>query len=144
MLFSFAGLSPFILMLVFGFPYMDIPTITTRKRESSIKWGTFITILLWNSAGYDCLGAFAGEVSNPGKTFPTAMITTMVLTNLIDFLAVMVGMGCVQDYESWSDGTFEKVASFIGGRTFGAGHDACPATSLVRSIPPQSRHARAE
>ena len=68
---------------------------------------------------YDCLGAFAGEVSTPGKTFPTAMIITMVLTNVIDFLAVLVGMSCVQDYESWSDGTFEKVASFIGGRTFG-------------------------
>ena len=51
MAFSFAGLRPFILMLLFGFPYMDITAITTRKRESSIKWGTFITILLWNSAG---------------------------------------------------------------------------------------------
>jgi hypothetical protein len=76
-------------------------------------WGTFVTILLWSTAGFDLVGACAGEVHDPGETFPAAMTFAMGLTLVIDILSVVVGMSLVRDYASWHDGTFMDVASEV-------------------------------
>ena len=31
--------------------------------DSPIRWGTFLSVLLWNTSGYDSVGALAAEVS---------------------------------------------------------------------------------
>ena len=88
-----------------------------RRRQQvephNTHWGTFVTILLWSTAGFDLVGACAGEVQDPGETFPAAMTFAMGLTLVIDILSVVVGMSLVRDYSSWHDGTFMDVASQV-------------------------------
>jgi amino acid transporter len=88
-------------------------------------WGTFVTILLWSTAGFDLVGACAGEVQNPGETFPAAMTFAMGLTLVIDILSVVVGMSLVRDYASWHDGTFMDVAAQV--RAVSCVHAPCAA-----------------
>ena len=35
-----------------------------------ISWSDFLNTLVWASMGYDALGCIAGEVKNPGRTYP--------------------------------------------------------------------------
>jgi hypothetical protein len=40
------------------------PSAQVHVPPQTIEWGTFITILLWSTSGFDLVGACAGEVSS--------------------------------------------------------------------------------
>ncbi len=78
-----------------------------------VRWGTFVSVLLWNTSGYDSVGALAGEVENPGRDFPRAMVASIVLISLVYLLPVAVGVSLDEraSLAGWTDGTFARVAS---------------------------------
>ena len=68
-------------------------------------------MLLWNTSGYDSVGALAAEVKHPGRDFPRAMIATIILVTLVYILplAVAISLDSSQLWK-WSDGHFTRVA----------------------------------
>ena len=54
--------------------------------------GTFLTVLLWNTCGYDSAGTLAAEVDNPGKVYMPAMLITILVSTLVYLLPIMVGV----------------------------------------------------
>lgn len=78
----------------------------------SVRWGTFLSVLLWNTSGYDSVGALAAEVENPGRDFPRAMVASIVLISLVYVLPVGVGVSLDERSQlaSWTDGTLARVA----------------------------------
>mmetsp|Transcript_10957 Transcript_10957/g.18760 ORF Transcript_10957/g.18760 Transcript_10957/m.18760 type:complete len:493 (-) Transcript_10957:505-1983(-) len=127
MAFTVASLGPFIIMIIIGLATRGIdlheaPEVVPAKTNLV----TFLTILLWSTSGYDIVGACAGEVDNPGKTFPKAMAFALTVTTFCDCMSMVVGMTVVKNYSTWHDGTFMDVAYELGGDaleglfTFGA------------------------
>eukprot|EP00899_Mesostigma_viride_P000199 jgi/Mesvir1/1017/Mv17551-RA.1 len=123
--FTLVGITPFVIMILLGVPQLDIINAVQTPRPP-IQWGLFMTIMLWNTSGFDCLGACAGEVKNPSVTFPRALGISMIIIITMDLLVLSVGVSVFTDYPSWSDGSFVRVAEVLGGPfltatfTFGA------------------------
>jgi len=115
--FALLVISPFAGLVVAGLPQLpDMATflegITPSIYDPPIRWGAFLSVLLWNTSGYDSVGALAAEVQRPGRDFPIAMVVTIILVTLVYLLplAVAVALDSKQT-RKWSDGHFVLVAS---------------------------------
>jgi amino acid transporter len=82
-------------------------------------WPLLLSIVLWNTSGWDNAGCCAGEVRNPNKTYPAAMAAAVVLVTVAYLLPVAVGVGVDQNWAQWEEGYFPKVAAAIGGAWLG-------------------------
>jgi len=81
-IFAILVISPFFALVVCGLPELQ-PRIWTQPAGHPIEWGTFLSVLLWNTSGYDSVGALAAEVRRPGQEFPRAMVATIFLVTLV-------------------------------------------------------------
>ncbi|RHY34879.1 hypothetical protein DYB32_002407 [Aphanomyces invadans] len=80
------------------------------------NWVNLISVLYWNYSGFDAAGAYAGEIADPKRTYPRAMVLTVVLialTYLIPFVAI-TGVN-KPDYTTWVDGSYTSIALGVGG-----------------------------
>ena len=113
---SVVGLTPFLLMIIVGAPSVSTAHVFQRTADfGAVNWRSFLTILLWNTSGYDFVGAIAGEVKNPTLTIPSALAVTLLGTIAIDTLAVVVGVSVETDHKAWSDGHFMVCGLRLGG-----------------------------
>ena len=79
--------------------------------DRPIHWGTFLSVLLWNTSGYDSVGALAAEVHSPGRDFPRAMVATILLVSLVYILPLCVAISLDHsNLSKWTDGHFTIVA----------------------------------
>ena len=110
-LFAALVISPFAALVVCGLPSIDMHALTQPFNGRHIHWGTYLSVLLWNTSGYDSVGALAAEVHRPGRDFPRAMIATIVLVSLVYILPLSVAISFDHaNLAKWSDGHFTVVA----------------------------------
>jgi hypothetical protein len=88
-LFAALVISPFAALSIAGLPTLD-PTSWTHPPGRQIRWGTFFSVMLWNTSGYDSVGALAAEVQHPGRDFPRAMIATIILITIVYIVPLSV------------------------------------------------------
>ena len=86
------------------------------------RWGTFLSVMLWNTSGYDAVGALAAEVHEPGRDFPLAMMATIALVSLVYILPLGVAISLDrhrsgEDWDEWTDGHFARIAADHVGTT---------------------------
>ena len=90
-LFTLLVISPFVALVLWGVPSLD--TSAWLVGPTSAAWlaagkrlrpGTFLSVLLWNTSGYDSVGALAAEVADPGRNFPVAMVASIVLISMLE------------------------------------------------------------
>ena len=55
-------------------------------------WLDLISVLYWNFSGFDCASTFAGEVKNPGRTYPLALVFALFMTILSYALPLLLGV----------------------------------------------------
>lgn len=65
---------------------------------------------------WDSVSTLAGEVADPGKTFPRALAGAVVLVISMYLLPLMVGLGISTSTGDWTLGYFAHVADMIAGR----------------------------
>lgn len=61
--FGVLSVAPFIAMFLVGAPALSWSAVSAPAPEP--RWGTFLTVLLWNTCGYDSAGTLAAEVAEP-------------------------------------------------------------------------------
>lgn len=115
-LFAIFVISPFIALVVAGAfalpPSAWFYGLSSGDGADPIRWGTFLSVLLWNTSGYDSVGALAAEVQDPGRDLPCALIVTIVLVTLTYLLPLLLAISLDSEHvRSWSDGDFVIVAS---------------------------------
>ncbi len=118
LIFTLLVLAPFAAMVILGAPQID-PAQWLRHGENP-SWPLLLSTLLWNTSGWDNAGCCAGEVENPQRAYPRAMIFTVVLVTAAYLLPVAVGIGVDPRASSWKEGDFPKVAAVIGGPWLGS------------------------
>jgi len=125
--FCVAAVAPFVLLIIMGLPSIK-PSIWAQALPgagpgplgalAAVQWRQFISVLLWNTSGYDDAAATAEEVADPGRVYPRALGLAVVVISLSYLLPVMVGVGVDPDFTDWHDGHFTQVVRVIGGSGF--------------------------
>jgi amino acid transporter len=116
--FLFIVLAPFGVMVAFGTPQVQVSN--WFKSTDAIDWALLCSVLLWNTSGWDNAGCCAAEVANPNRTYPRAMIFTVLSVSAIYLFPVAVGVGVDANWAAWKEGYFPKVAAQIGGPWLGS------------------------
>lgn len=98
-----------------------------------------------NLNAFDSAASFAGEVRDPGRTYPRAMLVSIAIIVASYVLPILVGtLTATTDipYDSWTDGTFTEVGEVVAGLAIRLIIHSSPATLLTPFIPPQQQVAR--
>ncbi|TKY71249.1 polyamine transporter [Spatholobus suberectus] len=109
------SLSPFLIMA-----FLSIPHIRPRRwlalDFSKVDWPGYFNSMFWNLNYWDKASTLAGEVENPSKTFPKALVGGLVLVISSYLIPLLAGTGALSSSPSqWADGYFAQVGMFIGG-----------------------------
>jgi amino acid transporter len=115
--FTVLVLAPFAVMVVWGAP--RVAPSAWLAGTDKIDWGVLLSVVLWNTCGWDNAGCCAGEVIRPTRTYPRAMAATVVLVTLVYLLPMAVGIGVDSHWSDWKTGSFPKVGAQIGGGWLG-------------------------
>lgn len=110
--------APFAVMVALGAPQVDPAAWLARGGKGD--WALLLSVVLWNTSGWDNAGTLAGEVERPSRTYPAAMAASVVLVTLAYLLPVAVGAGVDHNWTAWEEGYFPKIAAAIGGDWLGA------------------------
>jgi amino acid transporter len=65
---------------------------------------------------WDSVSTLAGEVANPHKTFPLALMLAVILVILMYVLPLLACLGVMTDTSDWKLGFFATVARQVGGQ----------------------------
>lgn len=119
---------PFLVMSIWGLPQVDWSLLGQIRHENTgnatatdlgdvdINWNLLLNMLFWNFNGFISISVFAGEVADPGKSYPKALILSVVLVVLSYFIPLAVATG-VNDpaWWDWQEGSLSSVARAVGG-----------------------------
>lgn len=75
----FLILLPFAIVFVWGLPTMHPEYLSERLPSASMHWGVFTSNVIWDMLGFASAGTVAGEVKDPGRTYPRAMVLAIIL-----------------------------------------------------------------
>ncbi len=64
---------------------------------------------------WDSVSTLAGEVANPHRTFPLALMLAVILVILMYVLPLLACLGVMTDVADWKLGFFATVARQVGG-----------------------------
>ncbi|KAF0696461.1 Aste57867_12782 [Aphanomyces stellatus] len=122
---------PFVVLTIWGFAVGDNwsmlgdfrHTDTASSTDSvvltgaiEIDWTTLATTVFWNCNGFQNVSTFAGEVSNPGKTYPRALLMTVIAV-LLTYLLPLSAAAVYNDplWPTWTEISFSDIAHSLGG-----------------------------
>ncbi|CAN6476347.1 unnamed protein product [Victoria cruziana] len=111
------SLAPFILMLFFAIPKIRASRWLSSGQSKSRDWSLYFNTLFWNLNFWDNASTVAGEVENPQKTYPKALLFAGVLTCISYLIPLLAGIGALElQQDNWSDGYLADVAGMIAGK----------------------------
>eukprot|EP01052_Picozoa_sp_SAG31_P008853 SAG31_NODE_453_length_15464_cov_37.074064_17_plen_392_part_00 len=112
------SVSPFVAMAVVALPHLRLARLGLAPAASKINWGKFLNTLMWNLNYWDSAATLAGEVENPGRTYPKALALCVLLVWATYTVPIAVGCAATDwemNGELWSNGYFSVIAHQIGG-----------------------------
>jgi amino acid transporter len=112
---SIVILVPFFLFAVFAGKFMTPSAVFAKYPEDAEgpDFALLIATSIWQFCGFDSLGAVSGEVSNPRRNFPMAMIVTVLLMAVVYLLPTIAGVSAEPDVTAWEAGYFATVADTL-------------------------------
>jgi amino acid transporter len=81
--------------------------------------GIGISQAIWNYSGWDNASTISGEIENASVNYPRALARALPFIAII-YLAAIVPVLLVTDWESWTDGAWPHLAASIAGPWLGA------------------------
>lgn len=115
---AIASLSPFILMTLIAIPKIH-PHRWVGLGQKGMKkdWNLFFNTLFWNLNFWDNVSTLAGEVEKPQKTFPLALLVSVIFTCLAYLVPLLAVIGSVSvDQSRWETGFHAEAAEIIAGK----------------------------
>lgn len=118
--FSAVSLAIFSLCPFFVMGILSIPRIRPKRwllvDFKKVDWRGYFNSMFWNLNYWDKASTLAGEVENPSKTFPKALLGAIVVVVCSYLIPLLAGTGALNTASSeWTDGYFAEVGFLIGG-----------------------------
>jgi amino acid transporter len=114
---AIVSLSPFILMSLIAIPKIH-PHKWISLGQKGVKkdWNLFFNTLFWNLNFWDNVSTLAGEVEQPKKTFPLALLIAVIFTCVSYLIPLFAVTGVVNvDQSQWETGFHAQAAKIIAG-----------------------------
>ncbi len=111
-------LLPFALLAIIGIGH-DRVVVDARPADAGLMSGLFVA--MWNYMGWDNASTFASEVERPQRTYPIAILGTLVLVAATYCLPVIGARLGGVDPSDWTTGSWVAAASQIGGPALALG-----------------------
>eukprot|EP01018_Ginkgo_biloba_P021029 Gb_41826 [translate_table: standard] len=109
------SLLPFLLMALISIPQIK-PSRWLVADQGHMDWSLYFNTLFWNLNFWDNASTLAGEVDEPQKTFPRALLCAGILACLGYILPLMAGTGALElNRGLWTDGYLADAAGAIAG-----------------------------
>ncbi|WVZ24703.1 hypothetical protein V8G54_003247 [Vigna mungo] len=109
------SLLPFVVMGFLSIPDLK-PSRWCVANLDDTDWNLYLNTLFWNLNYWDSISTLAGEVENPRRTLPRALLYALILVVLGYFFPLLIGTGAVPlNRELWTDGYFSEIAEIVGG-----------------------------
>ncbi|KAM0934463.1 putative amino acid/polyamine transporter I [Dioscorea sansibarensis] len=114
----FLGIFSILPFIVMGF--VAIPKLKPSRwlfiDMKDVNWSLYLNTVFWNLNYWDSISTLAGEVHNPKKILPKALLYAMVLVMAGYLFPLLTGTGAIPlNREQWEDGYFSQIAMAIGG-----------------------------
>ncbi|XP_026412932.1 probable polyamine transporter At3g13620 [Papaver somniferum] len=112
------SLLPFLLMAMISIPRIR-PKRWGSTGQKGVKkdWNLFFNTLFWNLNFWDNASTLAGEVENPQKTFPKALLSAGIITCLGYLIPLLAATGSLTvDQNRWDEGFLADAAGMIAGQ----------------------------
>ncbi|GAB2296085.1 hypothetical protein Dimus_030222, partial [Dionaea muscipula] len=114
-LFGVVSILPFAVMFLIAIPRMK-PSRWLVTDLKTVDWSLYLNTLFWNLNYWDSISTLAGEVHNPRKTLPKALLYALILIVCAYFFTLLAGVGAIQlNKKLWTDGYLADVGKIIGG-----------------------------
>eukprot|EP00250_Pteridium_aquilinum_P013119 c21144_g1_i1 orf=890-2326(+) len=109
-------LLPFVIMIGFAIPRLDASRWLGVDLRN-VSWREYLNVLFWNLNFWDNASTLAGEVEEPARAFPKAILSAGVLVGMSYFLPLLASTGSLEVVRSeWDDGFYSVVARRLGGQ----------------------------
>lgn len=122
---TIVGWSAVILGVISLLPFVVMAGLAVRRLEparwllvdlSTVSWRLYLNTLFWNLNFWDNASTLAGEVEEPHKAFPRALLAAGALVGFCYLIPVLVGTGAFEVVSSeWVDGYYAVLAERLGG-----------------------------
>lgn len=112
-------LLPIAIILVLGAPHVEMVNFSPIVAEGTAPLASVMaasTITMWAFLGFECGTVPAGDIENPKKVIPRALITGTWIVVIICIFTSALAMGIIPQQELMSSAApFSKIARFLFG-----------------------------
>ncbi|KAJ8760065.1 hypothetical protein K2173_010921 [Erythroxylum novogranatense] len=117
-LLGIVSVSPFLIMSLVAIPKIRPHRWLSSGQEDVKKdWNLYLNTLFWNLNFWDSVSTLAGEVDEPHKTFPVALLVSVVFTCLAYLIPLFAVAGAVVvEQNMWKSGFHATAAEIIAGK----------------------------
>lgn len=127
-LFFVLVLSPFLILVLVGlyqglfrgFPFGPVTPLLTPGNTLGPALAAAIPIVLWNFMGWDSISTVAGEMDNPRRDYPRALLISICVISGVYVLPSVVALASLgtADFQ-WTTGAWSAAAERIAGPWLG-------------------------
>lgn len=115
MVFALAVCLPFVIMpIVLAARSEFHASLAFAAPPDEIDWATFLNTIGWAWMGWDALGCIAGEVDDPGTSYPKGVIITAVANAFVYALPIITAVSLIPDPDHWHTATFTDAGQAVG------------------------------
>lgn len=113
-----ALLAPFAIMTALALGHRGGATPLMKTAAPADLLGGLL-VAMWNFMGWDNASTVAGEVENPQRNYPRAMLVSCALVVVVYLIPVAAAAMAGIDPSGWSTGAWADAAGALGGRWLG-------------------------
>ena len=112
--FTAAKLIPIILFIAVGIFYIDTSKFTPFAPNGYSQFGESTVTLLYAYVGFEVLAVPAGEMKNPTRAIPIALLTVLLLCSFVYFLIMAVTFGTLENVAGSANAVEDASRVFMG------------------------------
>jgi amino acid transporter len=111
---TLALLLPFVVAVVLTLSRHPLPVQESAEPVKDATWLGGIFVVMWNYMGWDNTSTIAGEVDRPQRTYPLAMLLSVLLVAATYILPVAVASRSGISAQNWDDGWWVNWGRAVG------------------------------
>jgi amino acid transporter len=114
-------LAPFAVLAVLAFGgFAHAPAAPAAAPAEPVDLPGAVLVAMWNYMGWDNSGTVAGEVERPQRTYPIAVVVSLVLVAVTYVIPIAAMKVAGVDPSAWTTGAWVDAARSLGGPTLAA------------------------
>ncbi|MEO6583960.1 MAG: APC family permease, partial [Ferruginibacter sp.] len=107
-------LIPLAIFIIVGFFFLDTTLFTAKEIPAVPSLSSAVLLLIFAFGGFESVMVNAGEIKNPSKTFPFALITATIVVAVFYILIQIICIGTLPSLSTSEKPIADAAIGFIG------------------------------